>query len=664
MSASIDRRTLIKSGLLAGGALLGGGVALGEVLSGKGSVASRAGGLSAARRSTRLAQGRTDQQKAPERTAGGGAGDQAEGARSRRSAPGPYRRPPNILLIMVDQMRTPAWFSAAAMAAGLMPNLERLRRGGVSFDSHYTASNDCSPARSALVTGLYTHQTGCMITGGSTLDPGFPTWGTMLREQGYETWWYGKWHLTHGDNLWTPSQDAGALEPYGFSGGTYPSPDGGPGQGWAVDPFVTHQFEDWVRRAPSHKPWCTTVSFVNPHDIAWWYFWSDRFAAEAKAPSVVHEMPPNFETREQMTAQRKPRLQFSQQDTSAVSFGKVPFSGPQLLESWAPFMDLYLKLLHHVDKHVGQVMRALHRRPELAANTVVLFTSDHGEYGGSHGMRGKGAAVYEEAIRVPLIVKDLRGGKLTAASRRPRSGLTSSVDVAPLMLSIATESSSWRRDPHYSHLAGRHDLLSMLRKPSAPGRPYVLHATDEIVTEFAVQLYAANAPLHLTAIRTPHSKFALYSDWEPDSTKVLERGQEAELYDYSSAAGRMEIDNLAGTGTQLERHLRAKLVREARQEMQERLPSRLHEAHRGGFADYFETAAKAVVKSTERRRTLLERQREGHKLGAGLDTMLQRQRYGLDAQRRKAALRAKRVKAERGRRRQSGLRAHGRHARG
>ena len=61
------------------------------------------------------------------------------------------------------------------MGMALPPNIRRLAEGGVSFGHHYTASNDCSPSRAAMLTGLYTHQTGCMITGGSTLDPGFPT---------------------------------------------------------------------------------------------------------------------------------------------------------------------------------------------------------------------------------------------------------------------------------------------------------------------------------------------------------------------------------------------------------------------------------------------------------------------------------------------------------
>ena len=80
---------------------------------------------------------------------------------------------------------------------------------------------------------------------------------------------------------------------------------------------------------------------------------------------------------------------------------------------------------------------------------MVVFTSDHGEYGASHGLRGKGAGVYEEAIRVPLIVKDPRG-MLTGAPEVPRKQLSSSVDVAPLLLTIATGSNAWRENPHYS----------------------------------------------------------------------------------------------------------------------------------------------------------------------------------------------------------------------
>ncbi len=264
-----------------------------------------------------------------------------------------------------------------------------------------------------MLTGLYTHQTGCMITGGSTLDPGFPTWGTMLREQGYQTRWLGKWHLTHHDNHWSPAVGEAALEEYGFAGGIFPSPDGGPGQGWHTDPRIAAGFGEWFRAEGRSEPWCTTVSFVNPHDIAWWYVWSDRVAAEATARPTVSRLPPNFETPELLDQRRKPRLQRSLQETAASSFGPVPFEGPEAVPIWLAFLDLYAKLQREVDRHIGNVLRTLESRPEVAANTVIVFTSDHGEYAASHGLRGKGASAYEEATRVPLIVKDPRG-KLTS----------------------------------------------------------------------------------------------------------------------------------------------------------------------------------------------------------------------------------------------------------
>jgi arylsulfatase A-like enzyme len=563
----VDRRTFLKSGLIAGGLLAGTGLAIADL-------ADDAGG-SGSRPST----------SSPRRV--------------QRAAPTGHDARPNILVIVVDQMRFPQWFSAAPVGVGLPPNLSRLSAGAVSFARHYTASNDCTPARAALLTGLYTHQTGCMITGGSTLDPGFPTWGTMLREHGYRTRWYGKWHLTHGDNRWKRGTGERALERYGFSGGTYPSPDGAPGQGWRVDPHVVRQFEDWLAHQGGAGPWCTTVSFVNPHDVAWWYVWSDRVPAEATAARSVRRLPPNFETPELLSERGKPLLQRSLQDTAAASFGPVPFTGPDVHASWMGFLDLYAKLQREVDRHVGQILAALQSRPHVAANTVIVFTSDHGEYGASHGLRGKGAGAYEEAIRVPLIVKDPRG-VLTRAPEQPRSQLSSSVDVAPLLLTIATGSNDWRNDPRYSHLAARLDLAAILADPQAPGRPYVLHATDETVTEYALAPYAADAPLHVVALRTPAAKYATYSNWRRQSIDRLSRGEESELYDYSAHGGRLELDNGAGHSP-LEDSLRATLERAVRDELRRPLPPHLTAAHARGFADYFSTAAKGAVAARKRR---------------------------------------------------------------
>ncbi len=567
----VDRRTFLKTGLIAGGAIAGAGIGIKAV----------ADATSDSSSTTASAP-----PSAP--------------AAIPVAAPATSSSKPNILVIVVDQLRFPQWFSPAPLGLGLPPNLARLRHGAVSFARHYTVSNDCTPARAAMLTGLYTHQTGCMITGGSTLDPGFPTWGTMLREHGYHTRWFGKWHLTHRDNHWTPDTGERALERYGFAGGVYPSPDGGPGQGWHTDPHIASAFSDWFKQEGRAEPWCTTVSFVNPHDIAWWYRWSDRVPTEVSARPTVSRMPPNYETPELLLERRKPRLQRSFQETAAASFGPVPFSGPESEEQWLSFLDLYMKLQREVDRHIGHVLRTLESRPEIAANTVIVFTADHGEYGASHGLRGKGASAYEEAIRVPLIVKDPRG-VLTNATRQPRTQLSSHVDLAPLLLTIGTGSSTWRSEGHYSHLAPRLDLARILTDPEAPGRPYVLHATDEIVTEFATETYAANAPLHVVALRTPEAKFATYSNWPAEGITPESQGEETELYDYSTQSGRMELHNSAGESS-LEASLRSQLDRAFREELRGPLPPRLTAAHARGFADYFSTARKAAVASTEHRR--------------------------------------------------------------
>jgi len=519
-----------------------------------------------------------------------------DGGTSPRSRPRSTR--PNILTIIVDQLRTPAWMPPSWGPEQAMPNLAALRQRSVSFERHYTAANDCSPSRSVLLTGLHTHQTGVMITGAGWLDPRFPTWGKLLRELGYETAYYGKWHLN--PNPYAP------LAQYGFSGGTYPSPNGAPGQGTLVDPSIAEQFIGWFAGNDGRAPWATTVSFVNPHDIAWWHRFTERTEAEADPPPRAVTLPPNYETPEQLTERAKPLLQRSLQDTAARSFGAVPFAGPETLAWWTGMMDTYLLLQSYVDVQIGRVLGALASRPEVAANTIVIFTSDHGEYAGSHGLRGKGASAYEEAIRVPLEVYDPRGA-LTRASALPRSQLTSSADVAALMLTIAWGSSGWREEAEYAHLASRLDLAEICASPQAPGREWVLYATDEDVTEFATELHAAEAPRHLVSLRSPQGKLTLYSNWKPASTIVEAATQESELYDYSSEDGRLELSGQARTGSPLEEGLWATLEDTAiPQELRAPLPGRLQDAHRQALTQYFAFEERQALRVYEAHRPLSE----------------------------------------------------------
>jgi len=440
-----------------------------------------------------------------------------------------------------------------------------------------------------------------MITGASTLDPRFPTWGTMLRQHGYGTYWCGKWHLTRTDHRWTPKTGPAGLARYGFDGGTFPPPDGAPGQGWRVDPFIVHQFERCYHQAGGDGPWCTTVSLVNPHDIAWWWRWSS--SVERTAPPTIDSLPANFETPAQLAARGKPRVQLSLQETSALSFGAVPFAGPAANREWRAFLDLYVKLQMDMDRHVGRVMTTLAQRRSVMENTIVVFTSDHGEYGGAHGLRGKGAGMYEEAIDVPLIIND-NTGRLALRRNTSRNQLTSSVDVAPMLLTLASGSNAWRTDSRYAHIAGRPDLLRIASDPGARGREYVVHATDEVMTEFALQPYDATAPLHVSGVITPNAKYATYSNWRANTLSPLPRGEQAELYDYTSPAGRLEIENVAGRSHK-ETGLRSTLERTIRDELHAPLPANLVDAQRQGLDEYHRLAAlEQTVSKIERLRTL------------------------------------------------------------
>ena len=396
----IDRRTFLKGGLLASGLLAGGGAALAELTKGEGPPPPKP-----PRRPTRKPVPQA-LAPAPQQTA---------------AAPPPApAHGPNILVILVDELRTPRWFGAGPRRR---PRCRRHRRGspqGVSFERHYTASNDCTPARSTLVTGLHTHQTGCMITGDTRSTPGFPTWGTMLRDQGYGTWWFGKWHLTPAttavDALPTARR---ALARYGFAGGTFPSPNGAPGQGWQRDAAIADQFESWfaaeraARRAVVHDG---VVRQPARHRLV--------VALERALPPEATPRPRDRRAAAELRDPGAARARATSRacssrcsDTSATSFGEVPFERPARRRDVAAVP----RPLRQAPARGRRASRAGARgarappgggcrTPSSCSPPTTASTAR------SHGLRGKGAGAYEEGIRVPLIVTD------SSAAARRRAG--------------------------------------------------------------------------------------------------------------------------------------------------------------------------------------------------------------------------------------------------
>src|SRR6266498_592309 len=509
-------------------------------------------------------------------------------ARPKPNAPKPNGRP-NILVIMVDQLRTPQPPFDQSLMDQAAPNLACLRQQSVAFASHYAAATACSPSRSCLLTGLYTHQNGMFLTNAAglpgelptpDLNPGFPTWGSILSSPqfGYNTFWWGKWHLSQDDQT---SQDY--ITRYGFTGGLpCPSPNGGPGQGLGVDPQTTTAFKNWFASAAQFEPWCTTVSLVNPHDVQWFPKYSMEAPGElapAAIPAFHAGLTANFERwPDALFNQNKPTTQFAWTVLTDTTFGVMRFRGPGFRNLWFQLLDLYYLVTSNypgvdsfgfVDLQVKAILDTLNEvcvsMPE-AGNTIVIFVSDHGEYGGAHGLRGKAFAVYEESTRVPLYVFDPTGAFVPPDQQgTERTQLTSHVDLVPLLMTLASGSNDWRSKPQYAHLAGRADLAAMLSDPDAPGRSYILHTSDEDIPEEARKLGIpyrdalitnilpppplpqVPPPNHVIGYRTANAKIGAYSNFAPGTIDIETEGQQAELYDYTNY-GIGEVTNNAPGG--------------------------------------------------------------------------------------------------------------------
>ncbi|MEX3858865.1 sulfatase-like hydrolase/transferase [Paraburkholderia sp. BR10923] len=537
----------------------------------------------------------------------------ALGASGAATGDAAHKGTPNILFILLDEMRYPRVFPAGINSPGdflrhFMPQTHSLWRRGVKFSGHYTAASACTPARGTLVTGLYSQQTWVLTTifdnpssKGSlqpTLSRVFPTYGKLLRNLGYSTPYIGKWHLS------VTVQGQRELQEYGFQAMTFPDPTGSNLQGtvgdipnlYYSDEYIANQAVAWLnQRKPNEAPWCLTVGLVNPHDKEFFpagtefqtyhdYFansnynpngyqqWRDYTVGPPNydwntnplknPPTLAYAaVPPNWESADRIQRTKPAAQAFNrmiqeaiwggvQDDPDSADFviteypvpiqgvtkgiGKSPFS------YWKRSLESYTQILTDVDERIGEIVHSLPH--DVARNTIIILTSDHGEYAGAHGMvSGKTSTCYEEAYNIPLIVVDPTG-RYAGDVDKIRDGLTSSVDILPMLVTIGNGGNrNWLTGDYAQLYGGRHDLLPMLKSDSAAGRPYVTFTTDETLPESYIP-NASSTPTHIIGVRTQVNKLGTYSFWAPESTTISGRSQ-LEYYDYATTAGQLELDN-------------------------------------------------------------------------------------------------------------------------
>ncbi|MEX2262665.1 MAG: sulfatase-like hydrolase/transferase [Bryobacteraceae bacterium] len=332
---------------------------------------------------------------------------------------GARRRPgdkPNLLFVWTDEQRADT-LAAYGNHRYRMPVLNELASRSIVFGRCYDAQPVCTPARSSVMTGQWPHTTGC-VTNNIPLPRQTQAMPELLNDSAYRTAYIGKWHLgdevfaQHGFQDWisiediytsyfSPGRDASTRSSYhqflAQLGYKPDAKDGKFSRGFAVRRRLDHCKPAFMAGEASrlimerrNEPWMLNINFLEPHMP--FYGPLNDLHDEAEAP-VPANYPGDAVERE---PERYRRTRGNQLENG--------FEGQNLKTraGWQRLNRNYAGLCTQVDLAVGQILNALEASGQ-ADNTIVVFTSDHGEQMGSHSLYGKGV-LYEESVNVPLLL--------------------------------------------------------------------------------------------------------------------------------------------------------------------------------------------------------------------------------------------------------------------
>ncbi|WFU11775.1 choline-sulfatase (plasmid) [Rhizobium sp. CB3090] len=355
---------------------------------------------------------------------------------------------PNILLVMADQMTAIA-LSIYGNKVCRTPNIDRLAAQGSVFENAYCNYPLCAPSRFALMTGRLPSRIGA-FDNASEFPAAVPTLAHYLRDAGYYTCISGKMHFVgpdqhHGyedrltteiypaDFSWVPPKTYDELKaeelnakgsvPFGVSS-VETIADAGPlarSQQIDYDDEVarraTQHIYDW-RRYGDGRPMFMTVSFTQPHDPYvitrdYWDLYTDEAIDLPRTPKIpLEEMDPHSRS-----------LYFH------YSLDKFEVTN----EIYRQARRGYYGMISYVDRKLGELRQTL-EDAGIADNTVVIFTSDHGDMIGERGLWFK-KNLFDPAIRVPLVLYDPRAQGLKRVMAP-----VSLIDIMPTMVELATGS--------------------------------------------------------------------------------------------------------------------------------------------------------------------------------------------------------------------------------
>jgi arylsulfatase A-like enzyme len=316
---------------------------------------------------------------------------------------------PNILFLMVDQMQ------GRVLNAGhpcKTPNLNKLAARGVRFTRAYTPCAICSPARASLMTGLLPHNHG-VLTVNHTMDDDqvnlrtqYPHWAQWLAAANYKTGYFGHWHVERYNDF-----EKFGWQQHGLKNDAN-HPNSQPEAHYSLEGFVdsppgyqrsrfygvtdlppeARGMGKWTARAAEFldealngdDPWCCFVSITEPHDP---YICGEKAFAQYDVDAAP--LPPNLHD----DLQDRPNIY--------LKAGRV----------WQDWTDrqhreaatCYWASITEIDGMYGRLLDQVEKAGQLE-NTIVVFTSDHGELLGAHGLYCKNFTAAEEVYNIPMIV--------------------------------------------------------------------------------------------------------------------------------------------------------------------------------------------------------------------------------------------------------------------
>lgn len=346
---------------------------------------------------------------------------------------------PNVLLVMADQL-APHFTGTYGHPLVSTPNLDALAERGVRFDAAYCHSPLCAPARFSLMSGRSVSSIGAWDNA-AEFPASVPTMSHHLQAAGYRTVLSGKMHFVGPDQLhgfeerlttdiypadfaWTPDWDAAGERIDKWYHNMDPLAEAG-------QAVTTHQidYDEEVgyiarrklldlARENDDRPFFLVASFIHPHDpyVARPEFWNRYDHDEIDLPDHVDLNQLDAHSLRIRTGIQADTVGFTEAQTRNARHG-------------------YYANTSYVDDWLGQLVRTLDETG-MADNTVVMFTSDHGDMLGDRGLWYK-MSFHERSARVPLVMAG------PGVANRSVPNVASHLDLLPTLLDIATDGGGW-----------------------------------------------------------------------------------------------------------------------------------------------------------------------------------------------------------------------------